>query len=618
MARVPTHGLRHEAGLNAGRVLPLEQGRYAFGPKSAGGGAATGPDTVTFELEVNDHGVVLTPVGLPVAIDGRPVTVATPIFHGQIIEAGVDRFTLEPHERPLVAPAAPRQLIAPRLEALPSKSAVRRRRSKRLQAETQERRQRLLSQFDEDVEKTLRAESIGRRKGIGLPVEVTRSADQGVAHTLTRSGTVAIGLTIDTVAFNPDVSGNAAGEAGDVLRRYGRLSSVPFLVDFNHHRLGLVGPREAILSVSRHLLTSNATSSEPWLVDLRVDPERASDWGPLATLPTLARPVDRLLVLDGIGTDLDPPSAIVLADNKGALPIACSAVLTIDDDGSAIISIGDEQPANVVPVGIGADHAAELSQRLQRAGMRQQTKSEPTTTPAPTTPVAAAPVPQSLSGRPSSSTQSPQAASTTVASSTGRASEDLATGATGAVLVTGTDPNTTTEVLSSLTVDLLVRPENRNLAVHVIDARDRSLIRLRQLDQTRNYAPADDIAAIEALLGALERGLTTTTPKPAVLIANQIGPLLSFLERMERQDLVERLTSLIGFHDRVRLLVAASGPHPSDIDAPLLDRFATRLRCDNEQIGMLASGRDERTISISSLSGHDLTTSVASLVSAES
>ncbi len=573
---------------------------------------------------MNDDGVVLTPVGVPVAVDGRPISVATPVLHGQIIEAGVDRFVLEPHGRPLVAPTAPRRLVAPRLEPLPSASAIRRRRAKKRLAETQERRQRHLSQFEVDTEKALRAESIGRRTGVGLPVDVTRAAENGTAHALARSGAMAIGLTTGPVAFNPDVTGNTAGEVGEVLGRYSRLSSVPFIIDLNHHRLGLVGPRDAILSVSRHLLTANATGTEPWLIDLRVSPEQTDDWGPLATLPTLARPVDRLLVLDGVSTDLDPPSAIALAHDAATLPIGCSAVLTINADGSATISLGEDEPVGVIPLGIGADHAADIGRRLQQSGIAPQSQmapSQPVAAPvAPPSPSAPRPSTPPPSTRPASTrppsapppsrslpTQPTKATQTT-------ASDDLAT---GAVLVTGTDPTTTTEVLSSLAVDLLVRPENRNLTVHVIDAGDRSLIRLRQLDQTGGYAPADDLGAIETLLGAIERGLTTPTPQPAVLIANQIGPLLSFLERVQRLDLVDRITSLIGFHDRVRLLVAASGPLPSDIDDRLLDRFATHLSCDDEQNGRLASGRDERTISISSLSGHDLTSSVAGLVSAE-
>ena len=623
--------LTHLGGLSAGPRFGLGQGTQTFGPGPHEHGD---PSVAFFDLTIppgHDRGgqVVVSPAkDLPEAfldrcrLDHVSLTGTERFEPGQVLTVGPDQFLLEspapadvdrpaPRARPAI-PARPQPPMLPSrtwllagtvplvgaalvlllvdrrfwiLAALALCAAAalwfgyRRVRTRRVE-QWRMARQRRVDDFTRSLQSANRAEAAERRKGVGLPSEVIASATHGSLLTLTSPHTIAIGLTTDAAptTWAPDELHHVDTDLRRVMTGNSMLTAVPITVDLSCTVIGLSGPRAATLAVARHLLTANLLSSEP--LGVHLDVADSPDW---TAFDLDDRPAGDLFYV----TDrLDLPArfvraGLVVADTDDQLPSFATARVRLDDAGYA--SLEDEAGRVVidrfVPLGItDAQTRSVLHNRIRVPPL-------------------------------DSATIDPEH----------RATEKPSTGAgdDGAIVVISSDRRTNDAVLASLAVDLLRRPDRTRLSVFVLDGTSRGLIRLAQLDHTQDYAAADDPVGVERVLRAVEHTIgagTRPAPPPvtAVLLTSDIDGLISFLDRAGRGDLIGRLLHIVDTHDRIHLMMAASQRTETALAPPFGDRFATRLHCRGD-IGVLESVSATRTISLTAISGRDLTGAVADL-----
>lgn len=186
------------------------------------------------------------------------------------------------------------------------------------------------------------------------------------------------------------------------------------------------------------------------------------------------------------------------------------------------------------------------------------------------------------------------------------------------ILITGEQTEAPVAVLTGIAVDLArrTRPVDSPVRVMVIDRADRSLIRLRQLPATDAYVAIDQPDDIEVLLGRIDADTSVEPRVPGldVLVINEIGRLLSFLSRSGRADLAHRLNRIIGRHDGVRLMVAATCSEPDLLLPRVRSRFRSLLDCTVNGQGRLAGPEGERVIDLREWSPDRVTTAIASAV----
>lgn len=183
------------------------------------------------------------------------------------------------------------------------------------------------------------------------------------------------------------------------------------------------------------------------------------------------------------------------------------------------------------------------------------------------------------------------------------------------ILITGEQTATPVAVLSGIAIDLVrrERPADSPVRVMIIDRADRSLIRLRQLSATDTYVAIDHPDDIEVLLDRLDNDtlLEPRLPGLDLLMINEIGRLLSFLSRSGRADLTHRLTRIIGRHDGVRLMVAATCSQPDLLAPHVRSRFRSSLECALDGQGRLADPTGTRVIDLRDWSPDRVTTAIA-------
>jgi hypothetical protein len=597
----PLFRLRHLAGLSSGRTLDLDAGGYAFGPRSEHliGLAEGDPDRVTFEVEVTDGGVVLTPADSTVSIDGISVRTATDIEAGQMIELPADRFLLERVGGPRSSTPLPDQLATPRLVPVPVPTRGIRTFLRRRQAQDLgQARASQLRRFGDDVALHARAVAAQQRERAGSPLATGDAAASGIPTPLSPPFTLSVGVTVKTEPYQPERADDhpIEPELQAILTKRAVLSSLPITIDSASETMGIIGPRALSLAAARHLITTNSTSVTPRQVDFDIGDDRVDDWSLLPSIGYLAKPTGTLTVIDRPEPILlamgEGHTALVLATNLDELPPGCTAVLKIEESGAASFTRGDEPARAVIPSGISGGQADDLTNQVNQNAVEVEAIASPAD-------------PRSAGHDHSHS------ADATPAIDHG-----------GAVLVIGDDLTITNELLASLTLDLLGRPENRGLEMYIIDRGDRALIRLVQLPHLRGYATIDDVAGIERVLTAIEATLASKAAGPnesdaaAIFLVSEVGPLVRFLQQIGRSDLVERIERVLTAHDRIHLLVAASAPQSASLQDDHQALFASHLHCSEFGTAELITADGSRLITTGGRSGRGLTEAISHVLAA--
>lgn len=350
--------LRQVAGLGAGGRLELTPGSWEIGPAGDATHLDQGePDAVGFTLEVDDdYRVTLVPGEHPVRLGDEPLLEPTPLGD-RIIDAGTARFVVgrpRPTRRRGGGDVPAGQVDPWVLDPLPRSGAL----GSGLASLVAQRRRFHLAPDDlrHRIE-TGRAHLWGR----------------GVEHPL--FGTAVVGVVDVDLAVTADGLGRPGGSR-----------ALPVAVDLLRTATVLAGQRRQQLAVARHLLLSLAATVHPRDLRIGLRSERA-DLAFVRTLPHAAerstaigvgrrqRRPRTLLVIDRSGAnggvrpgDLEPgPDMAVLAlgVERGPIPEGAGAIgVTGDASLSVRCCRSGEIVRGATPIGIGADLATELADRL--------------------------------------------------------------------------------------------------------------------------------------------------------------------------------------------------------------------------------------------------------------
>ncbi len=178
----------------------------------------------------------------------------------------------------------------------------------------------------------------------------------------------------------------------------------------------------------------------------------------------------------------------------------------------------------------------------------------------------------------------------------------------GMLLFTAPSLTAANELLASLVIDLSRRSPAEGLRVHVVDAVDQPLVRLRQLPDVASYVSLDDDEAVAEML---ERVAGASGPARHVLAVVDVGEADRHL-RHRRVAAADTLLRLAAGADHRTLTVAGSRAADDAVDLPLAAAIGPSVqRLNGDAVVNDANGR--RVISLPTPSARDLTAAVASL-----
>ncbi len=162
------------------------------------------------------------------------------------------------------------------------------------------------------------------------------------------------------------------------------------------------------------------------------------------------------------------------------------------------------------------------------------------------------------------------------------------------------------ELLASLVIDLARRAEPDALAIRVIDAVDRPLVRLRQLPHVDDYTSLDDGDGVAALLAAADR----SADRQLVIVVD-----LPEADRHLRRTDPEAARTLLRLSvatDHAGLTVAGSRAAADAVDLPLAAAVGPSVeRLNGDAVVTDDGGR--RVITLPTPSARDLTAAVAGI-----
>lgn len=412
----PTIELRQIAGLTAGEGIRLAKGTYTFGSSD---GSVEG-----FELSVSDAldgtlAVTVVTADPTVRVDGTSVSpnrsavddrAMQALQPGQIIDAGTAHFRWVGQQRsidrsmPTAAMSGSSAALANGLRVTvpggPENEPVATR-PRRIAGRLPWSRSSTPDPFTTELGvaiKKVRNSTLDRRweahPDPGTLIDWVRRSQPGVwarrpdhwhfGHAVIGVGTVPWQPHFDRPdAVSPEVSRS--------LANLHCLPSAPISTDLRSGALGIVGSRPARLAVARSIMVTLAVLSSPDDLELAIlaDGTAGPDWTWADALPHSGRPttnrsgwrtvpvlvVDGLHHLDhaGIGIELSESGGVgtvLLAEHEAELPPICATVMTIDDQGLAVITDHRSSTTTVAtPIGLTTELAAGTAHAL---GLRAQ------------------------------------------------------------------------------------------------------------------------------------------------------------------------------------------------------------------------------------------------------
>jgi len=419
-AEAPLVRLRHEAGLTAGRAMPLGSGAFQFGPlrTETDGLGAGEPEVVSFELvvEAPDRTSVLRGTE-PVAVDGVLVTGAVAVKPGEVIQLSTDHFTVErlavtSDQADPVRTASPdtaeakirvssvrppsvpdrRKLIQlfgltvifgvalgflnPWLFALIAVGVLglgftMLRRHRRRAAATRDRKTdeaKAATHLGAELQRARTTASQELRARLPGPADITDLVTSPKLATSAFDGQLAVAS--GDLGWEPPIEdrGNPGWDYEAVVRRHDFLAAVPFAIDVYSGPVGIVGPRHAALASARHIVSAAMALNHPdqLSVELITNPENRDDWVWLDGAPHL-RPSGQestefaLRLFDGGPGNRQASNAVIVAESIDELEAECTTLLVIRSNGTAFAHLGEGVTATgLVPHGVTVKHAARL------------------------------------------------------------------------------------------------------------------------------------------------------------------------------------------------------------------------------------------------------------------
>lgn len=569
--------LRHDGGLSAGNTLGLRPGRYEFGPTiGQSGGLSSGkPSVVGFELLIAaDQDAKLTPKDVDVLIDGRKVTEPVSVKPGQVIQAGADFFSLgEPdsfielakRERsdiqvsrvhpPQIRPALPRLLVLALLAlivlgivlgivnrsgwfALSAGAALlgafiwwsRRRKNRKAQTTHDEDLSRAQSSLGEAI--STERNLVARQCRAAHPSPTTmqrlieaRTESETDTHSAGGSSQVSLGLC--DVAWAPPVRDrdDAGWDYQSVLDEHNNLAAVPLLIK----------PADGLIIVTG---TSDATAA-------------------------VGRYLDQF-------ADQDRDQAYVLLEDAENLPSDYNVLVQIQPNGfaTAVDKDGTTLASNLVPNGLPATEI----QHFNIAGQTDADVSDTDVSDTPAENVAGENVAvekladlgdDDAEQAPLPALELPEIAP----------KGELA----GLLLYTSDDRSESKAGLATLGLNLTEQRPASAMALTILDAGDRGLIRLRQLPHCVGYATIDDDEGARLALAGLDAALEDRSRTTQVVLISEFPRLLAFLRLSGRDLLADRLTQLSkrSSNDELVMLASATTDSPNGHTEPITDRDMT-------------------------------------------
>ncbi len=174
------------------------------------------------------------------------------------------------------------------------------------------------------------------------------------------------------------------------------------------------------------------------------------------------------------------------------------------------------------------------------------------------------------------------------------------------------------ELVASVAIDMAHRKSPSAASVCVIDSKERGLIRLRQLPHCVGYAAIDDRPGLDRVLTTIENHNRAAaraggSPTTMTVVISDLGPLLDFLRRAERDVDINRLINAAATSSSHALVVAAATSASAPVD-PAFDACVTsRVRHESSGQARISDGQGERDLPTADFSASDLTGAVAAI-----
>lgn len=606
--------LRHEAGLTAGHTLELHPGTFRLGPRhSDEGGLVIGaPEAASFDLTIDGDGRARLIAGDElVAVEGIIVDRPVHLDDGDVIQLTTDHFvvrSLKPRR-----PRRPSPTITPRTVQTPTLSsmsgwlwffgllalvgfilgfirtplfglgligvggiiatiAYRTSRHDRARRDHATQLANARSMFFNEIVEARKASAEALRSEANTPATVVRRAAEVTATKGSRlHATVASG---DRSWTPPVVCHRDSGwDHEEVVQELAFLPAVPYTIDLDRGPIAIVGPRQAILAVARHLATTALVAS-PRGSGVSVETSIPADWRWIA--PT-SNP--SLRILDDVSGDWEPRTVVLgesLADlvalGEGA---RLRHVIEIDPSGRATIhdadgtsgagftphGITEEQARHVQTLAFGSDHIIDLTVSPASMGLE-------------------------------------------------RSEHDLLD--SDRLLVTGPNRSRNKDVLATAALRQAARHPDRS--IFILDRGDRALIRLAQLDACRRYVTIDQVAKVEYMVTEMEAIDEQASEERSLLLAPDLWEATAFYRNSGHSALADRIGRLVQRMEELPMAASAPG-----LERVPRDSFLVWINITNDGAEIEVDDRDGLTpattevLDIADLPGADLTGSVARL-----
>ena len=401
--------LRQVAGLSAGGSISLPPGIYDFHPALGEyGGRIPDPTMKPFRIHISAENVAT--VGAPgpgIRLDGQPVSQMVPVGR-KVIDAGSSRFVVAParsnnrrrrtsssaaNEAAAVVVERPVEkiVVGNYLEDLPEtgerRSGKKGRRFGTKKAEAVGGPDLLLTKMLE-----VRSAAVEQRRALHPDAdELIARAKSGEGHVgKVEPGSKNFGVM--SIAYGDldwkapfDRPDRIPGSVMAKLEPLMMLPSVPLLADLSAGPFGIVGERQACLSVVRHIMVALRVLSPPTAFEPAVLAKAGTgfeDWAWVDQFPRGQRnvtPALPLLIIDGVAqlgahnlrptlTEPGHVGALIIDDQLSELPSVCSHVMEITASGTVTMldfKRGNTTTRKATPCGISLTDTLEVAENLR-------------------------------------------------------------------------------------------------------------------------------------------------------------------------------------------------------------------------------------------------------------